>query len=168
MIKYLVSSFMLFSVIASCNLSSENNKGGIKISKRDKSITPENAYNPLFFDSMKLEAFIADQKLNDTLGLRMISFYNTRNYQLAWFADSGLTEQALGFWNMHNYATTYGKDTTLKDKSLQKRMNGYTAEEDGFTVSPDDKNIINTELKLTLHFILYTLNNFEEGYVKRK
>ena len=168
MIKYLVSSFMVLSVLVSCNSGSEDSKSGIIISKRDKSITSANAYNPLFFDSMKLVTFIADQKINDTLGLRMISFYNTRNYQLAWFADSGLTEQARGFWNMHNYATTYGNDTALKDKSLQKRMNGYTAEEDGFAVSTSDKNIIRTELKLTLHFILYTLNNFEEGYVKRK
>ncbi len=173
MIKYLVSSFLIFSIIVSCNFSKEDKKGGtqkngIKISKRDKSITPGNAYNPLFFDSMKLVTFIADQKINDTLGLRMISFYNTRNYQLAWFSDSGLSEQALGFWNMHNYATTYGNDTALKDKSLQKKMNAYAAEEDGFAVSPSDKNIIATELKLTLHFILYTLNNFEDGYVKRK
>ncbi len=173
MIKYLVSSFLIFSIIVSCNFSKEDKKGGtqkngIKISKRDKSITPANAYNPLFFDSMKLVTFIADQKINDTLGLRMISFYNTRNYQLAWFSDSGLSEQALGFWNMHNYATTYGNDTALKDKSLQKKMNAYAAEEDGFAVSPSDKNIIATELKLTLHFILYTLNNFEDGYVKRK
>lgn len=173
MIKHLISSLLVFSVLVSCNSSSDDSKdtikkNGIKISKRDKSITPANAYNPLFFDSMKLATFIADQKINDTLGLRMISFYNTRNYQLAWFADSGLTEQALGFWNMHNYATTYGSDTALKDKSLQKKMNAYTAEEDGFAVSTSDKNIIHTELKLTLHFILYTLSNFEEGYVKRK
>lgn len=168
MIKHLISSLLVFSVLVSCNSGSEDGKSVIKISKRDKSITPANAYNPLFFDSMKLVTFIADQKINDTLGLRMISFYNTRNYQMAWFTDSGLTEQARGFWNMHNYATTYGNDSSLKDKSLQKRMNGYTAEEDAFAVSTSDKNIINTELKLTLHFILYTLNNFEEGYVKRK
>ena len=47
-------------------------------------------------------------------------------------------------------------------------MDGYVEEEDGFTVSQSDKNIINTELKLTLHFIMYTLNNTEDGYVKRK
>ena len=138
------------------------------MSKRDLSINAENAYNDIFFDSMLLVKFIAENKLDDTLARRITSFYNTRNYQLAWFSDSGLTEQARGFWNMHNYHTTYGKDSTLKDKKLQDKMDGYSEEEDGFTVSPSDKNIMNTELKLTEHFIIYTLNNTEDGYVKRK
>jgi murein L,D-transpeptidase YcbB/YkuD len=51
---------------------------------------------------------------------------------------------------------------------LQKRMDAYTEEEDGFTVSATDKNIMNTELLLTQHFIIYSLNNVEDGYLKRK
>ena len=98
----------------------------------------------------------------------MTSFYNARNYQFAWFTTNGLTEQARGFWNMHNYQTTYANDTALQDKNLQVKMDNYSAEEDSFTVSPSDKNIIQTELKLTQHFIMFTLNNFDDGYVKRK
>lgn len=139
-----------------------------KVSKRDGSINASNAYNDLFFDSAVMVKFFSDNKLNDTLIRRMTSFYNARNYQFAWFSDSGLTEQASGFWNLHNYQTTYGKDSSLKDKSLQEKMDGYTQDEDGFIVSASDKNILNTELKLTQHFIMYSLINIEEGYLKRK
>ena len=139
-----------------------------KMSTRDRSINSSNAYNDLFFDSTDLVRFFVDNKVDDTLIRRMTSFYNTRNYQYAWFCNSGLTEQAFGFWNMHNYQTTYGKDSSLKDKYLQDKMDGYTQEEDGFPVSASDKNVLNTELKLTQHFIMYSLNNIEEGYLKRK
>jgi len=139
-----------------------------KVSKRDLSINSSNAYNNLFFDSMVLVQFIAGNKVDDKLTRRMISFYNARNYQFAWFTNNGLTEQALGFWNLHNYQTTYGNDSALKDKNLQSKMDGYSEEVDGFPVSSSDKNIINTELKLTQHFIMYALNNIEDGYIKRK
>jgi len=184
--KILLISSVFFAVLISCqsekdgskkgNSDSGDNSGdnsgslekGKKMSSRDRSINSSNAYNDLFFDSTALVKFFADNKVNDTLIRRMTSFYNTRNYQFAWFSDSGLTEQALGFWNMHNYQTTYGKDSSLKDKALQAKMDAYTQEEDGFPVSASDKNILNTELKMTQHFIMYALNNIEEGYVKRK
>jgi murein L,D-transpeptidase YcbB/YkuD len=35
-------------------------------------------------------------------------------------------------------------------------------------VDESSKSFINTELKLTQHFILYMLNNYEKGFVKRK
>ena len=98
---------------------------------------------------------------------RMRSFYNARNYQYAWFAGDGLTEQARGFWNMHNYHTTYGEDSLLKDKTLKKNMDRLIAEED-LSVSTSNNTIRNTEFKLTEHFILYVMNNVEDGYIKRK
>jgi L,D-transpeptidase YcbB len=138
-----------------------------KVSKRDYSITPENSYSNLFLDSMVMENYIKENNLSDSIIRRMRSFYNTRNYQFAWFTSNGLTEQARGFWNLHDYVTTYDKDTTLKDKALQKRMDRLITEET-LSVSAKDKSYINTELKLTQHFIQYILNNFDKGYVKRK
>ncbi|MDB5202588.1 MAG: L,D-transpeptidase family protein [Ferruginibacter sp.] len=138
-----------------------------KITKRDFSITPANAYNDLFFDSLMLEKFIADEKPDASIARRMRSFYNARNYQYAWFSSAGLTEQARGFWNVHSYHTTYTNDSLLKDKPFQEKMNDLVAEE-SLSVNATDKNIQNTELKLTEHFLLYTLNNIEDGYVKRK
>src|SRR5438105_12588426 len=97
-----------------------------KISKRDYSITKENAYNDLFLDSMTVEKFITQKKLPDKISRRIRSFYNTRNYQFAWFSTNGLTEQALGFWNLHNYAT-YSGDTSLRDDKLQRKMDDLVA-----------------------------------------
>ena len=142
-------------------------EGQKKISKRDYSITRENSYSNLFLDSTMMEKFIADKKLNDSVSRRMRSFYNARNYQFAWFSGDGLTEQALGFWNLHDYVTTYDKDTSLKDKALQKRMDALIAEEN-LTIGSPSASYINTELTLTQHFIQYMLNNYEKGYVKRK
>lgn len=137
-----------------------------KISKRDYSINKDNSYSDLFMDSMVMERFIIDKKLNDSITRRMRSFYNTRNYQFAWFSSKGLTEQALAFWNLHDYVTTYDNDTSLRDKALQKRMDALVAEE---SLSPSvSESYLNTELTLTSHFIQYVLTNFEKGYVKRK
>lgn len=142
-------------------------EGQKKLSKRDHSITASNSYSDLFLDSMTMEKFIADKKLSDSMSRRMRSFYNTRNYQFAWFSSDGLTEQALAFWNLHDYVTTYDNDTTLRDKALQKRMDALVAEE-SLSPNAEDRSYINTELTLTQHFIQYVLNNFEKGYVKRK
>jgi len=147
--------------------NTDNPEKDKKISKRDKSITAANSYNDLFFDSSALVSFIAGNKVSDSVARRMTSFYNARNYQYAWFSSNGMTEQARGFWNMHNYQTTYGHDSTLKDKALQKTMDDLVAE-DSLTVNASNKTFLNTEFKLTQHFILYALNNIEEGYLKRK
>ncbi len=137
-----------------------------KVSKRDKSITPENSYSNLFLDSMDMEKFIGENKLPDSLIRRMRSFYNARNYQYAWFSTDGLTEQAFGFWNLNNYAISEG-DTSLKNNSLEKKMQALVTE-DSLTVSASDKSILTIELLLTQHFIEYILSNYEKGYVKRK
>lgn len=163
-------TIMICSFFAACR--NAGNKGDKreaekKISKRDYSINKSNSYSDLFLDSMVMEKFISGKKLNDSISRRMRSFYNTRNYQFAWFSSDGLTEQALAFWNLHDYLTTYDNDTLLRDKALQKKMDALIAEE---TLSPNasDKSYINTELTLTYHFIEYILNNYEKGYVKRK
>jgi murein L,D-transpeptidase YcbB/YkuD len=164
------------SMMASCQNKSGDSDGGDdsdkpenekKVSKRDHSITRANSYSNLFLDSTAMESFIASKKLEESIARRMRSFYNTRNYQFAWFTSDGLTEQARGFWNLHDYVTTYNQDSVLKDKALQKRMEALTTEE-SLSVSASDKSYMNTELTLTQHFIHYMLNNFEKGYVKRK
>ena len=146
--------------------SSSSSKAEKKISRRDVNITPANSYSDLFFDSMNMENFITQNNIPDSVARRMRSFYNTRNYQYAWFSSSGLTEQALGFWNLRNYAT-YSGDTSLKNKTLEQKMNALMAE-DTLQVSASDKSVLNTELALTQSFIMYALSNYEKGYVKRK
>ena len=176
--KKIIFTLSVIFLIAACNNNKKNKTNRDsgdetksvsekKITKRDFSITPENAYNNLFFDSLVLVNFISENKIDESLARRMRSFYNARNYQYAWFSADGAGEQARGFWNMLNYHNTYTNDTTLKDKALQKKMDDLMAE-DSLRISATDKSILNTELKLTRDFILYAVNNIEDGYVKRK
>ncbi|HVE61931.1 MAG TPA: hypothetical protein VNA26_08930, partial [Chitinophagaceae bacterium] len=138
-----------------------------KISKRDYSITRANSYSDLFMDSAAVENFIKDKKIDDAIARRMRSFYNTRNFQYAWFSSNGLTEQARGFWNLHDYHTTYAHDTALHNKTLQKKMDKLIAV-DTLIVRASDKSMLSTEIAMTQHFIQYMLGAYEDGYVKRK
>lgn len=170
-----IYTFLLSGLFIACqnanssadgDVDSEGKESKKKISKRDYNITKANSYSDLFLDSMAMEKFFVDKKLPDSLSRRVRSFYNTRNYQFAWFTSGGLTEQARAFWNLHDYVTTYDNDTSLKDKSLQKKMDALVAEESlSASSSPD---FVKTELTLTHHFIQYILTNYEKGYVKRK
>ena len=171
--KSFIYSLLLVTALASCdamgsNSSEENDeKKGKKISSRDLSITKENSYSDLFTDSMLLEKFIVQDAVPDSLARRLRSFYNARNYQFAWFTTNGLTEQARGFWNLHDYHTTYNHDSVLHDKKLQKKMDALTAAEN-LSVRASDSSIVRTEFTLTEHFIQYMLQAYDDGYVKRK
>lgn len=171
--NFFLYSILISSFVASCqgggsHNDTDSNSAEAKknISKRDYSINKSNSYSDLFLDSTAMEKFIASKKLPDSVANRMRSFYNTRNYQFAWFNSNGMSEQTYAFWNLHDYVTTYDNDTSLRDKKLQKKMDALTAEEN---LSPSaSADYINTELTLTEHFIKYVLTNYDKGYVKRK
>ena len=63
------------------------------LTTRDTTITQENSFSGVFFDSTLLESFIANQKVEDSAANRLRNFYNSRNYQFAWFTEEGLAEQ---------------------------------------------------------------------------
>src|SRR5215831_705500 len=170
----LISIAVIFCSVTSCSYPDNSNEDNTtpsetrkNISSRDLSINSSNSYSDLFLDSMTMENFISQKKVPDSIANRMRSFYNTRNYQFAWFDSDGLTEQARGFWNLHDYVTTYDKDTSLKDKTLKRQMDKLTTE-DSVTVNKNDKKITNTELTLTEHFIKYISHYYARGFVKRK
>jgi murein L,D-transpeptidase YcbB/YkuD len=176
--KLLLYTALLWTALSACNAQGggSNDEGGDgpgaeknekKISTRDLSISRANAYSDLFLDSNAVINFIRTQKVPDSTARRIVSFYNTRNYQYAWFASDGLTEQARGFWNLHDYHTSYQHDTTLHDKILARRMDDWTTQENPH-FSAGDKNVMQTELTLTAHFIQYMRTAYEEGFVKRK
>src|SRR4051794_1589325 len=146
---------------------SENTEAAKKITKRDYSINKSNSYSDLFLDSSFVEDFIVERQLNDTLKRRIRSFYNARNYQFAWFSTDGILEQGRSFWNLHEYSTTYGNDTSLNNKALKKRMNALISK-DTLLIPQANKSISNTEITLTQHFIEYILNNYKSGEIKRK
>jgi murein L,D-transpeptidase YcbB/YkuD len=155
--------FLSVLTLVACSHNDKEDKKSKKISKRDISITDANSYSDLFMDSLEVANFIAKNNIPDSISRRIISFYNTRNYQYAWFSSAGLSEQAMGFTSLLNFTA----DTSKEQKSLLKKLDGMMADSD-LTVSAKDKNAVNTELRLTRNFIEYTRNNFEKGYVKRK
>lgn len=169
---FLLASVCL--VLLACNSSEEQDsenqseeKQKKNVSRRDYSITQAVAYSDLFLDSTAVENYMAAQKIPDSIARRVRSFYNTRNYQFAWFSSEGFTEQAFGFWNLLDHYTTYSDDTSLTEKNLKRRIDNLTLEEN-LSVSASNKTYITTELQLTVLFIRYSLKNFQKGYVKRK
>ncbi|MFN2458615.1 MAG: murein L,D-transpeptidase [Chitinophagaceae bacterium] len=169
--NFFIYIVFIYSFLLSCSAFEKNKEpkkeSEKKISKRDLSITKANAYNDLFLDSADVAKFIAGKNLSDSVSRRMRSFYNARNYQYAWFSSKGLAEQTFGFWNLHNFYTTYSGNTSLTDKALKRKMDRLVTE-DTLYVRASDKSIKNTELTLTQHFIEYSLKNYEKGFVKRK
>ncbi len=173
-------------ILFSCNNSKEENKKeeqselinvdepidsgskDKKITNRDFSVTPENAYNDLMLDSLAMERYIEHRQLADIeISLRIRSFYNARNYHYAWFSSKGLTEQARFFWNQYDYAVNHLKDSTLINSEFYKQAEKYLNQEE-MTANAKDSLIRNTEFGFTEHFIRYINSTYEKGYVKRK
>jgi murein L,D-transpeptidase YcbB/YkuD len=130
-------------------------KSGEKTVARNLSINKSNAYNDIFLDSADVEKFIAEEKLNDTLSTAIRGFYNTRNFEYAWFASTGLIEQAFSFHSL--YSTENDRD--LFNKSLENRLDRLRIEEDN-TIEAKDPSTIKTELQITQRFIQYALANY--------
>src|SRR5688572_4237001 len=144
-ILYILLFSVVFTSCQSVGGDSESSKAEIdkKISKRDYSINESNSYSGIFLDSLDMEKFIAENQLSDSVIRRMRSFYNTRNFQFAWFSSDGLTEQALGFWNLHDYVTHHNNDSLLNDKDLRKKMESLIYQEN-LKVDKSNKSTINT------------------------
>jgi len=162
-ITLLIAASTLFFACNQNHQEKNKEKKSKKISKRDYSISKENAYNDLFLDSMDVASYISKNSIPDSISRRIISFYNTRNYEFAWFSSDGITEQAMGFTSLLNFT----KDTSARKKKLEKIMVELMGE-DSLYLSAKDKSTVNTELLLTENLINYSLQNFEKGYVKRK
>ncbi len=147
-----VSSFVSYS----CQ---ENPKFGKRfrnyaaVEKRDTTITVENAYNELFLDSTKLESFIEANKYGDSLANQFRSFYNSRNYQYAWFSNDGASEQANNFFNLQNDYIFYSRDSSLFNAQLQHTMDTLNSNDSSYRLSASER--LNTELLLTSQFFNY-------------
>ncbi|SFM97514.1 L,D-transpeptidase catalytic domain [Chitinophaga sp. YR627] len=154
----ILTAFIIAAFSYSCETSTRRTeKEAIVITPRNTEITAANAYNNLFLDTSDVNKFITTQKLNDTLAARLRSFYNARNFQFAWFDNTGLNEQAYGFRSLYDYSV----DTSEGNKSLEYRLNALMNGDVDSAVSPKDANIVKTELQLTQRFIDYYLHNSE-------
>lgn len=145
--------FILGFFIAGCGNNSPIKFKKKKFTQRDKSITPQNSFTDLFLDSMRLEEFIGKRNIDSATAQHMRSFYNSRNYQYAWFNKDGLNEPGLSFWNLLTSFISLYEDSSLYDKSLDDRMAHFTS---GETKPNENKSSLEkTELELTGKFFDY-------------
>ncbi|MHA4845261.1 L,D-transpeptidase family protein [Flavitalea antarctica] len=153
--RMLILSLFCGALFTACNDEPGNvpdNETRVSVKKpaRNLSINAENAYSDLFVDSNKVEKFISDQKLNDTLAESFRKFYNERNFQFAWFASDGVTEQTLSFRSLYDFDS----DSTVSRKSLDHTLDDILTQDSLTGIAPDAR-ITKTELLLTWRFINY-------------
>ncbi len=130
----------------------ENKQPG-QVTGRDTTITTANSYNELFFDSLSVEKFIATGNLHDSIAKYLRNFYNTRNYQYAWFQKEGIADYAATFLGMQNHYIHYSGDSSLFNEKLQTAIDSLQNYQ---SFNPADTLVLNTELGLTLQFLRYS------------
>ncbi|TDH20653.1 hypothetical protein EXU57_21285 [Segetibacter sp. 3557_3] len=130
--------------------------------ERDTTIDSSIAYNDLFLDTSAVSKYIQRQKLPEADAQALRGFYNMRNFQYAWFAGNGLTEQGNGFWNAYTYAKSHGQKDSIRDKALVAQMDKL-ADVDTLVITPGDSSFLETEIALTHRFIRYYNNTTEES-----
>ncbi|MBA2329416.1 MAG: L,D-transpeptidase family protein [Flavisolibacter sp.] len=109
------------------------------------------ALTNLTLDSTIIEKFIGEQKIDKVVAEKIRSFYNSRNYQYAWFNEDGVAEQAHVFWDLHNQYINYSQDSSFFDKQLHHQMDFILSEEES-DWNLSENEIANLELEMTAHF----------------
>ena len=133
--------------------SCDRKKSRYETIERDITINKANAYSDIFIDSLKVESFLTSGGIADTSATLIRNFYNSRNYQFAWFTKKGLTEQAIAFWNLHNNFKKYSNDNSLSDSNLHNQMRILLAQDSSeFRL---EQKLIGTELQMTDHFFKF-------------
>ena len=151
---YLVASGCFFAqLFIGCKEGNGEDRKEVMIVERDITITPENSFTNLFLDSLNLEEFIVDERLDGETALQMRSFYNSRNYQFAWFDQDGLTETGNSFWSLLGSFITNTKDSSLFNKELAGKIDEFINGNDA--KNADEQLLKNTELELTKQFFNY-------------
>ncbi len=131
------------------------------ITKVDVTIDTTNSYNNLFLDSLYVRSYLTeDSTLSDVMKNRITSFYNSRNFQYAWFSSNGLAEQTHSFWNMLMNYHNYSKDSTVYNKAFSDKMNRLF-QEDSLHISASDSLYRKMELDLTRYLYAYAENEYK-------
>jgi L,D-transpeptidase YcbB len=110
-------------------------------------------YSDLYLDSAKVKAFIEQHKVTGDKAENLVDFYQSRNYQFAWFTSKGLDEHGRAFWNLHNNFLDYSRDSTLYNKELHQKMEVLLNDEE--EANFDEHQTRELELSLTGHFFDY-------------
>jgi murein L,D-transpeptidase YcbB/YkuD len=147
-----------------------------QITPRDYTIDSTTAENPIFFDSLRMEEHLRFHKYDAATLLKFRNFYNGRNYQYAWFSNSGMKEQASAFMNLFYDYINYSKDNTLLLPGLEKQYDSLFNNPSRFSFA--DSIVFDTEILLTAQFFRYAAKAYTgsaginarelEWYIPRK
>ncbi len=150
-----IPTLLLVVLLFSCKNKKE------KEVEADKSITGVNAFNNLFLDSNKINAFVAKNTEYTSYKQQFEDFYKQRNFEYAWFDTSGLAEQATNFVNLLSTTISDLKDSSLYSKKMNELYNAF------FTDSTEhkDHSPLETELMLTGQFFKYASKVYKGGDV---
>ncbi|WP_245957753.1 L,D-transpeptidase family protein [Niabella yanshanensis] len=161
-LSLLTTAFFML-LLSSCNLfektkEEEKQEREKIITKVDVTIDTSNSFNSLFIDTAEVRGILAANQLNDTLINRLTSFYNSRNYQYAWFSKEGLPEHTVSFWNLLKNYLNYSKDSTVYNKWLTDKMETLIRLE---RIRPKNDSLYqNVEILLTKYFYTYADHAF--------
>src|SRR5207249_3846839 len=101
----------------------------------------------------------SEASLNDSLANRMRSFYNSRNYEYAWFFNDGIADYASTFLDMQNDYIAYFHDSSLYNPQLQQLFDSVS--NIPYTVIASNNNVLKTELTLTSQFFRYARRAYQ-------
>lgn len=121
----------------------------------DTTITPAVAFTRLKLDSLAVDAFIRNEKIQDSTDVRIRNFYRVRNYQYAWFDNDGLTDHGEAFWNLHQQHQQ-GEADNSDSNLLHKQMKILINEDTVYSAEA----IAEMEIQFTEHFLKYIKSAF--------
>lgn len=153
---------ILFALLFLYGMQSCNNSSGrtpvVPVTPLDTTITTKNAFTRLTLDSQIVALYIDSSHIADTAKQLMQNFYNSRNYQYAWFNEKGLTEHAGMLWNLYQDYAGYAENTLRMDSVFDKKMDQWLT--DSTAVPTDPSAIRDAELKLTRLFFDYAFSKY--------
>lgn len=140
-----IYSFFLFS----CDFI----KAKKKPVARDITITAITSFNELFFDSLDVHTFLANHPELSSFAMQYNDFYNSRNFEFAWFDSTGLSEQAHNFFNLQNNHINNLNDSSIYNSQLHQLYDSLNGKK--VTLLNNRALLIRTELLLTGQFFTY-------------
>ncbi len=127
-------------------------------SKLDNTHTQSRGEAGPYLDSARLALFINEQKVNNSSARLLRFFYKSRNYQFAWFTETGIAESTREFWTLHNnYIYTF-EDTASLFQTLHLTIDQLLTTDSATKILPQQR--LQTELQLTSHFFVYLKNAY--------
>ena len=152
--------FLVMGLFVACgNSEAKKLPQPIEPVERDTTITPANAYSNLFFDSLALEKMMLQRALPDTQVQRLRNFYNGRNYQYAWFTDTGFSEQVPIYWSVQSQYIAYSGDSSLYNPFLDSLVRTGDSTKSMFPLK--DSVRLSAEVQFTTHFITYASRAYQ-------